>query len=244
MTANIINKIYTRFEGNSTILYKDLFFFIQKEFPVLAPRTIDWKIYELTTKGILSHISRGIYSLQKKNKFSPELSANIKRIFKRIKKELPYLNLCIWDSRWLNEFMHHQIFRYYIVVETEKDGCDSVFNILSDFNKKVFLNPDKKIFERYIIKNEEVIIVKPLISESPLFEIEKIKVPTLEKLLIDCLIDVDLFAAQQDERNFIYQTAFQKYLINPNQIRRYATRRNQQAVIENIIANQNLNNMK
>jgi len=207
------------------------------EFPSVAHKTIDWKIYELKSKGILTHISRGIYSLQTKKEFNPELSNNLKRIFYKIKKELTYLNLCIWDSRWLNEFMHHQIFRYYIVVETEKDGIESVFNILSDFNKIVFLNPDKEIFQRYIINNEDVIIVKPMISESPLSEIDKIKTPALEKLLVDCLIDVDLFAAQQDELNFIYQTAFQKYFINLNQIRRYATRRNQQTELENIILN-------
>ena len=237
MAADIINKLYTRFEGNSTFLYKDLFCFIQMEFPSVAHKTIDWKIYELKSKGILTHISRGIYSLQTKKEFNPELSNNLKRIFYKIKKELTYLNLCIWDSRWLNEFMHHQIFRYYIVVETEKDGIESVFNILSDFNKIVFLNPDKEIFQRYIINNEDVIIVKPMISESPLSEIDKIKTPALEKLLVDCLIDVDLFAAQQDELNFIYQTAFQKYFINLNQIRRYATRRNQQTELENIILN-------
>jgi hypothetical protein len=235
LAADIINKLYTRFEGNSTFLYTDLFLFIQKEYPGVAHKTIDWKIYELKSKGILVHISRGIYSLQKKGEFTPELTPNLKRIYHRVKKELPYINFCVWDSRWFNEFMVNQIFKYYIVVETEKDTTDSVFNILTDFSKNVFLKPDKEIFQRYIINFDEVVIVKPLISEAPLLEIENIKVPTIEKLLVDCLIDHNFFAAQQDELNHIFQTVFQNYLINLNKMKRYARRRNQLNGLENKI---------
>jgi hypothetical protein len=92
---------------------KDLFSFIQKEFPSLAEKTIDWKIYQLTSKGILSHISRGIYSLRKKNDYTPELSHYLKRIFKKVKRELPLINFCVWDSRWFNEFMIH-LFEYIL----------------------------------------------------------------------------------------------------------------------------------
>ena len=241
LSSGFLNNLYTRFEGNSAISYKDLFPFIQKEFPSLAEKTIDWKIYQLKSKGILSHISRGIYSLRKKNDFTPELSPYLKRIFKKVKRDLPLINFCIWDSRWFNEFMIHQIFRYYIVVETEKDAADSVFNILTGFSKNVFLNPDRETFRRYISNYSEVIIVKSLISEAPLLEIENIMVPSIEKLLIDCLTDVDLFAAQQDELDNIYQMVFQKYPVNTNKISRYARRRGQIDELENKIEHLNLN---
>ncbi|MCX6233132.1 MAG: hypothetical protein NT175_00190 [Bacteroidetes bacterium] len=241
MSSDFLNKLYTHFEGNPIFSYGDLFSFVQGEFPDLAGKTINWKIHQLKSKGILSHISRGIYSLNKKKEYNPELSPYLKRVYNKVKKDLPFINFCVWDSRWFNEFMIHQIFRYYIVVETEKDATDSVFNTLSDFSKKVFLNPDKEIFRRYIINYDEVLIVKPLISEAPLFEIENIKVPAIEKLLIDCLIDVDLFAAQQDEMDNIYQTVYQKYNVNLNKIRRYARRRDQLSELENKIEQLNLN---
>jgi len=214
---------------------------MKTEFPDVAEKTINWKIYQLKTKGILTHISRGVYSLNKKKAFMPELSPNLRRIYNKVKKELPYINLCIWDSRWFNEFMEHQLFKYYIVVETEKEATDSVFNVITDFNKNVFLKPDAEIFRRYIIKHQEVIIVKSLVSESPLQEFDSIKVPCLEKLLIDCLIDVDIFASQQDELDNIYQSVFKKYLININKIRRYARRREQLTELDNKI---NLLNLK
>jgi hypothetical protein len=179
--------------------------------------------------------------MRKKNDFTPELSPYLKRIFKKVKRDLPLINFCVWDSRWLNEFMIHQIFRYYIVVETEKDAADSVFNVLNGFCKNVFLNPDRETFRRYISNYSEVIIVKSLISEAPLLEIENITVPSIEKLLIDCLTDVDLFAAQQDELDNIYQMVFQKYPVNINKISRYARRRGQIDELENKIEHLNLN---
>jgi len=235
LSTDFVNMLYARFEGKPTIDFGDLFSFIQKEFPGVAGKTINWKINQLKSKGILSHISRGIYSLKKKNEYSPELSPYLKRIYNKVNKEFPFVNMCIWDSRWLNEFMVHQIFRYYIVVETEKDATESVFNALTGISKKVFLNPDKEIYQRYIINYDEVLIAKSLISEAPLHKIEKINVPSIEKLLIDCLIDVDLFAAQQDELDNIYQTVFRKYSVNLNKMRRYARRRDQLTELENRI---------
>ena len=240
VTDNFLQKLYSNFDDATVLLIKDLFVFLKKEFPDVAEKTINWKINQLKTKGILTHMSRGIYSLSKKSAFNPELSPNLKRLYNKVTKELPFINLCIWDSRWFNEFMVHQLFKYHIVVEAEKDATDSVFNVISDFNKNVFLKPDAEIFRRYIINHQEVIIVKPLISESPLQEFDGIKVPCLEKLLIDCLIDNDLFAAQQDELDNIYQSVFNKYLINMNKIRRYARRRDQLTEFDNKINSLNI----
>jgi len=235
LTDNFIDKLYSHFADSSTLSVKNLFDFIKTDFPDVAEKTISWKINQLKTKGILTHISRGIYSLSKKAAFIPELSPNLRRIYNKVKKELPFINLCIWDSRWFNEFMVHQLFKYQIVVEVEKEATDSVFNTITDFNKNVFLKPDAEIFRRYIINHQEVIIVKPMISESPLQEFDGIKVPCLEKLLIDCLIDTDLFAAQQDELDNIYQSVFNKYLINTKKIRRYARRRDRVTEFDNKI---------
>jgi hypothetical protein len=243
MTDNFLTKLYSNFDRTPNLSIKELFVLMKKEFPDLADKTIHWKINQLKSKGVLSQLGRGIYSLSKKTDYKPELSTNLKRIFNKVKKELPFVNICIWDSRWFNEFMVHQMFKYYIVIETEKDACDSVFNILSDNNKNVFIDPEKEIYNHYIINHEEVIIVKPLFSEAPLLEIEKIKIPSIEKLLIDCLIDKDLFAAQQDELDNIYKSVFEKYFVNINKIKRYARRRYKIEEFENIIEKLNLNNL-
>ena len=241
LSTGFSDKLHARFEGNITIPYSDLFAFFRKEFPDLAEKTINWKIYQLKSEGVLSHISRGFYTFRKKSQYHPELSSNLKRIYNKINKELPLVNLCVWDSRLFNEFMIHQLFRYFIVVETEKDATNAVFNKLTGFIKNVFLDPDQELFNRYIVNFDEVVIVKSLISEAPLLEWDKIIIPSVEKLLIDCLIDTDLFAAQQDELDQIFQSVFQKYEVNLNKISRYARRRNQISELEKRINRLNLN---
>lgn len=238
---DILKKLVTQFHGENTFTYDELCTFLKIEFPEIAEKTISWHIYKLKKDGVITHISRGIYSLKKKDEYIPELSLSLKKIFNKIQTNLPFLNLCVWDSRWFNEFMVHQLFKFYLVVETEKDAINSVFNNLVDTNNNVYLNPDSEIYNRYIVNQDEVIIVKPLVSEAPLTEIDKIAIPTIEKLLIDCLIDKDLFAAQQDELENIYQTVFEKYIVNLNKSRRYARRRDRLVEFEDKLIKLNLN---
>ena len=60
---------------------------------------------------------------------------------------------------------------------------------MTDVSKKVFLNPSEDMLSRYISNFDEVIIVKSLISESPISDQDGIKVASLEKLLVDCVSD-------------------------------------------------------
>jgi len=79
------------------------------------------------------------------------------------------------------------------------------------------------------------LIVKNLISESPLKKVNQIVTPTLEKLLVDMTIDTNLYAAQQSEIRFIYDSIFNKYEINKNKMKRYAYRRNRELEVEKLI---------
>ena len=221
----LIQNISKHFKSRSAVSTKELFDYIKSKEPKSPDNTISWKIYLLKEAGKLIHISRGLYSFDDKGAFHPPISPLLKKLHNRIKKELPYLNFCLWDTRWLNGFMIHQINRFYIVIEAEKDGVESVFHRLSEDYKNVFLNPDKKTLERYGSNFNESIIVKPLISEAPIIRADNIETISIEKLLVDCIVDVDLFAAQQDELEYIYRTAFEKYNVNINKAKRYARRR-------------------
>src|SRR5690606_29179823 len=136
---------------------------------------------------------------------------------------------------WLNDFMRHQPFKHYVVLEVEKDATESVFTFLAEIHKNVFFNPDEEIFDRYIHHQDDVFIVKNMVSEAPLLEKEKIVVPALEKLLVDMLIDTELFSAQQNEKEFIMRTVLEKYTLNELKMRRYAVRRNREPEINELL---------
>ncbi|MDF1570586.1 MAG: hypothetical protein P1P82_03105 [Bacteroidales bacterium] len=186
-------------------------------------------------KGTISTPSKGLYELGSRALFSPNVSNSLIKIYNKIKREFLYINFCVWESRWLNDFMRHQPFKYYTVVEVEKDASEPVFGFLNETTNNVFLNPSEEIFTRYIENLDGVIIVKSLISEAPLAESQKIVIPALEKLLVDMLTDRNLFSAQQNETEYIVKTAIEKYAINEKKMKRYALRRNRENEVKELI---------
>lgn len=234
--AETLGKHISRyFKGNRKLPKQKLVGSIKKDFPDWSDSTINMYLSKLKKEGVINAPSRGIYELDSHAPFQPHISITLKRIFNKIKREFPYITFCIWDSVWLNDFMRHQPFKHYVVVEVEKDASESVFSFLTEINKNVFFNPDEKIFDRYISNLDEVVIIKNMVSEAPLTEVQKVIVPTLEKLLVDMLIDTTLFSAQQNEKEFIMRSVMQKYTLNELKMRRYALRRNREEEIENLI---------
>lgn len=122
--------------------------------------------------------------------------------------------------------MQHQPGNFQIIVEVEKEVTQSVFYFLKELNYPVFIEPTIDIIEKYLPTNKEVIIIKSLVSESPLQENGKIRTVTIEKLLVDVFSDTIFFAAQQGaELRIIFQEAFNKYTVNQSKMLRYASRR-------------------
>lgn len=223
------------FANKSVLTKKELTAVLLSHFPNWAEQTISWNIHKLKEEGFLYSVSRGLYSLKPTNIFEPELSSSLKRIHNKVKKEFPFVEFCVWDSRWFNQFMRHQLFQYQLIVEVEKEVLESVFYSISDFSKKAFLNPDAEMFDRYVSNFDEAIIIKPLISEAPISDQNGYRIAPLEKLLVDMLIDRPLFAAQQGELSFIFNRAFEKHFVNQQKMKRYASRRNQREELENYL---------
>lgn len=208
---------------------------IKRDFPTWSDNTINMYLSKLKKEGIINAPSRGIYELDSNIPFQPNISTGLKRMFNKVKREFPYITFCIWDTVWLNDFMLHQPFKHYIVLEVEKDASESVFTFLTETTKSVFFNPDEEIFDHYIHHHDEVLIVKNLVSESPLIEKERVVIPALEKLLVDMLIDTALFSAQQNEKEFIMRSAMRKVTLNELKMRRYAIRRNREKEIDELL---------
>jgi len=229
------NSIKGFFEKNPILKTGELIGLLRNIYPHATKSTIYWRLYNLKSKGIIKQMGRGVYALNRKPNFAPELSPVLVQFHKIIQKNFPYVNFCVWDSYWFNEFMVHQAFRRRYIIEVEKEAAESVFYRLTEKNKNVFLNPQKDIFDKYIANYDEVVIIISMISESPVEKIKKVNIPSLEKLLVDCLVGDEIFATQQNDLDYIIQTAFERYNINPAKMRRYANRRNIKDKTENIL---------
>ncbi|HRG19109.1 MAG TPA: hypothetical protein PLP39_08460 [Flavobacterium lutivivi] len=236
MTKTIENTIQSYFKSINQISRVKLGNLIKEDFPELSEGTITVYLSKLKKAGIINNPERGMYSITDKQIFNPEINQNLKKIYNKIHKEFPFIDMCVWNTKWLNDLMRHQPFKNYTIIEVEKEAEEQIFNAISEWNKNVYFNPNEEILERYISSNsEEVTIVKNLVTEAPTTKNNKIRIPTLEKLLVDIIIDKELFAAQQGEIEFIYQSAFKKYAINTAKMKRYAIRRNRETELEKII---------
>jgi len=174
------------------------------------------------------------------NYFVPEISSKAKTLNKKIKKDFPYLEFCIWNSSLLNEFTLHQANQFYLLIEVEKEATQAIFLYLKENKYSVFLEPTKDVFEKYITGNNNLIIVKTLITEAPTQNIDGINTSSLEKILVDIFCDEIIFSAYQgNEMRTIYNEAFSKYSINKSKLLRYANRRGKKEELKTYI-NSNL----
>ncbi len=204
--------------------------------PNLKRTTLNWRIYKLVELGIIQRIGRGVFALGEAMIFEPEISVPLSKMYNDIKGNFPFIELCIWSTEVLNEFSLHQSNRRIVLIETDKDTNEAIFYFLKEQYDNVFLNPDRVLLEQYVFDIPNAIVIKPLISESPLQEVNEINTITIEKMLVDLYCDTDLFGAfQGNEMRIIYSEAFNKYTINSNRLLRYASRRGKKEEIEEYI---------
>lgn len=223
------------FQGNKKLSKEQLVSEIRKNYPRLANNTIRIYLSRLKKEGVLYTVSRGVYKIESSKLFQPFVSKFLKQTHNKIKTAFPYINFCVGNTSWLNDFMLHQPLKNYTYIETEKDATESVFNFLIKQKTKVLLYADKELIHRYLIDSQNILIVKNLVSESPLTDVSGIAVPSLEKMLVDMLIDVELFSAQQAEKELIIQNAFATFTINKSKMQRYAQRRNKKTELNTLM---------
>lgn len=176
--------------------------------------------------GILTRIGRGKFTVGSGKIFIPDFTNKLKTINSKLKREFPFLEICLWNTSVFNEFMIHQPGRFYILIEVEKDAVQSIFFSLKEAKYSVFIEPTKDVIEKYIPDEKDTLIVKPLVTEAPLQKNEGINTVTLEKMLVDIFCDDTIFSAQQgSEMRTIFTEAISKYAVNENRMLRYANRR-------------------
>lgn len=134
--------------------------------------------------------------------------------------------------------MLHQPGKFYTLIEVPKENIQPVFYFLSERKKNVFLDPDVETLDLYTTQHRSSIIIKPLVTEAPIQNIQNINTTSLEKMLVDLFVDTELFSALQGtERSIIFKTAFERYTINFDKMLRYADRRRKKETFKNYLKN-------
>lgn len=185
-------------------------------------------------KGLIKQIKRGVYRISDKPEYHPEISTELYRMASIASNTFDDLQYCVWNVGWLNEFAQHQFSVSFSILEVEKDLAESILFALKDNRfKNTFLTPDQPIIERHIADSEKAIIVSNLISRAPAqavsYKKREVKIPTLEKILVDVFSDPDTFYFLYGiEKMYIFKAAIKKYSIDFTKLFSYASRRGKQ----------------
>lgn len=232
---------------NKPFTNKELLRFYLNYESELNENTLRWRIYRLKEAGLITSIKRGTYIFENKKRYIPNISPYAKSIYNKIKKLFPYTSLSVWETRWLADHMVHQVSGNYIIVEVNKEAMNSIFSLLQENRKNVFLNPGEREIEMYLQPwSNNNIIVKNLIYDSPIQLYDKVYTPKLEKIIVDVFSDKALFSAYQGkELANIFESFFKNYTINLSTINRYAKTRNvKERLIDFIIKETNIDREK
>lgn len=228
---------YATMQGG-TFHRKDLLRYIVDKYPGINEGTVDLQVNRLVSSGVLKRSGRGKYIVAE-NKL-PEFvylpSEQEQDIFLKLKTKFPFLDMCVWSPRVLASYMLHVPNIAYSFVDVEKDGMETVFHTLQDMRlgRNILFSPSAVDCERYL-SGTDSIVVRQLIGQSPLTEVNGCKVPRIEKILVDALGDNELSFADGTEIYNIYEYARERNNVNMSKLLRYASRRNRKDKVEHII---------
>jgi hypothetical protein len=235
----LIEKLKSNFKGRDVFSREELFEFLLRFNPKLLETTFRWRIFDLKKKHIIRSVSKTKFTLQYQPAFIPFIEPKLKALYKDVKKNFPHTKICVWNTKWLNEFMLHQPGRFLTIIEVEADAASSVFNYFKDTShKNVFIDPQKKEIENYLYDDLTSIVVLSLVTKAPTVIVDSVVTASLEKILVDIFSNPELFNTfQGQERNLIFENAFSRNSINTTRLFHYATRRNKKAALEEYINN-------
>lgn len=205
--------------------------------------TLSWYLREMVKDNILFKLGRGIYTSRPQQAmcYTPRLRDKAIKIGKLIARAFPFVKTSVFDGQVLADFQHHISSNNIIYIEVEREVMESVFHWLKSEGYAAYLNPNKDFVYDNIDIAKDAVIVKPLISESPLTEIRGVHTPRIEKILVDILCDDDMDYLHGSEWHYIFDHVMNTYSINRSALLRYASRRNAKDKIEKALENLNDN---
>lgn len=245
--AEIDKKVIEHFKNSNSFTRTELLEFYQKFEPELNNRTFGWRVWNLKKNNVIHSVGAGIYAINRKEIFKPEIEPIFSEIHEKIMKRMAVLGrevikndlYCLWSTSWLNQFIIHQLFSTYIILEVNESYIESTFySLKEDGVENLFYKPDKDIFDKYMTNQENAIIVKPLYTRSPIQRVNKVRLATIEKILVDLYCDSSSFYfVQGKELRNIFENAIKSYNINFTKLLNYAARRRSRNEIKGFISN-------
>ena len=230
--------ILTFAENRDSFRFAELLLYLNGLFKI-SKVTLSWYLRDMINDNIIFKLGRGIYTAHRvqTSEYTPRLRNKAVRIGNIVAQQFPFVLVSVLDGQVFADFQHHISSNNTVYVEVDRDAMGSVFHALKQEGYAVYLNPSKDFVYDNIDLSKEAVIVKPLISESPLVDLKGVRTPRLEKILVDVYCDDDLDYLHGNEWSRMFDNALSMYSVNRTAMLRYASRRNAKPAIEKAIEN-------
>jgi hypothetical protein len=230
-----VSDLQTYFGEKPEISLEDLREYFQSIDPDIPDSTVNWRVHDMIKSSILHRTGRGQFELGSGRQYLPELNPRVMKILKFIQRNFSDITYCAWNSDMLNEFAQHLTAYPFIVVDVEKEVAESVYYSIKEHFNGVFLRPSELLINDLLPDFRLPIIIRHLISESPINEQNNLPLVSLEKILVDVFCDMEFKFLAGGERRAIFRNAYYKYTINENKLLRYAARKGRRPDIHKYI---------
>lgn len=225
------------YEHDKTVVRKDFMRWFEESHPVRSVRSMDMVLQQMVAAGTLVRTEYGVFRLgETKRCYRPTVTDEMRELFAQVRERYPYTNCCIWQASELGAFMQHVPNMEVLILEVEKMTAEAAYEDVRKLSvgRKVLLNPSERDYRLYA-SGERALIVKDMVSESPVQEVGGVTVPQLEKILVDATVAPELDFARGGEIFTIFENAGEMYRIGKKTMLRYATRRGQREEIEKLV---------
>jgi hypothetical protein len=194
---------------------------------MIPKSTVNWRIWELVKVGILERVGRGLFIRGKTIQFRPFIRNQLKRLDDKIKAQYPFLKYCLWENDMIRTFQQHLSGSRFILIDVDKDGVEALFEFLRETNKHTWIRPGPDMMYKYVLQQNDSIIVRRLISQAPVQFSGKTQTVTIEKMLVDVFADGEFNYLAGNELSLVFKTAYERFTVNQNKLLRYAGRKGQ-----------------
>lgn len=226
------------FEHSETIVHKVFMRWYAEAYPNGSMHSMEITMQRMVASGTLVKTGYGVLQLGKnvKPSYRPIVNDKIRELFVKVHERYPYTRCCIWQASELGSFMQHVPNLDVIILEIEKLTAEAVFEDVRGMvdDRKMLLNPSERDYRLYA-SGEKSLIVKDMVSESPVQTVDGITVPMLEKILVDATVSPELDFARGGEMYTLFENAGEMYRIGRKTMLRYAARRGKREEIEKLI---------
>lgn len=229
---------YETFDVGSVINKKELASYVSKYYDNIKPITLAWRIFDLKNEGYIRDIGNTYFKVVDKQKsriFSMSIDTKIHDFLTNYNKKFSVykknyydidIEISVWESHVLNQFMSHQMYKNFIMIEVNEARIDHLFFEMKEhFNDVV---PIGKItgFDYFSYNLQNIIIIQKLPKRSPTnatIKNDYVSVPKAEKILVDLVVyNKDIFNIDYMEVLNIYEGILNKYRVSITTLLSYA----------------------